>query len=98
MLQLSLNVEVAKLENEKAAFVYKNNLHHRSDTMDLAECMCNTIRSPYKFSMTPPYKEVETTQMNSTIFFTRTLTEKLLHALKPRKLFSTSGSMSKPVI
>ena len=98
MLQLSLKAEVAKLENEKAAFVYKNNLHHLSDIMDLAECMCNTVRSPHKFSVMPPSKEVETTQMNSTIFFMRTLTEKLLHALKPRKLFSTSGSMSKPVI
>ena len=69
MLQLSLKAEVAKLENEKAAFVYKNNLHHLSDIMDLAECMCNTVRSPHKFSVTPPYKEVETTQINSTIIF-----------------------------
>ena len=35
---MSLKAEVAKLENEKAAFVYKNNLHHLSDIMDLAEC------------------------------------------------------------
>ena len=34
MLQLSLKAEVAKLENEKAAFVYKNNLDHLSDTID----------------------------------------------------------------
>ena len=54
MLQLSLKAEVAKLENEKAAFVYKNNLHHRSDTMDLAEGMCNTGRSLHKFSGTTP--------------------------------------------
>ena len=73
MLQLSLKAEVAKLENEKAAFVYKNNLHHLSDTMDLTKCMCNTVRPPHKFSMTSPYKEIETTQMNSTIFFTRNL-------------------------
>ena len=78
---MSLKAEVAKLENEKAAFVYKNNLHHLSDTMDLAECMCNTVRSPHKFSVTPPYQEVETTQMNSKIFFTRTMTLKLLHLL-----------------
>ena len=78
MLQLSLKAEVAKLENEKAAFVYKKILHHLSDIMDLADCMCNTVRSPHKFSVMPTYKEVKMTQMNSTIFFAKTLTETLL--------------------
>ena len=57
---MSLKAEVAKLENEKAAFVYKNNLHHRSDTMDLAECMFKTVRSLSTIFFTRTLTEIHT--------------------------------------